>query len=334
MEREKTIQDQQRQIRELQQQLRQRGGQRRKEEEASGAAASSITLRWRDGGRAPREMCLGSGAVNGSVAYFRPGGVNQYTVLTYDSAKRNWSELPKCPNCNFSLAMVNNLLTAIGGKTPPKYTNSLLSLTDQKWTKQFPPMPTKRWLTAVVCTGRSLVVAGGNGGGKDLSTVEVMDTETLQWSTAGSLPHPLYQATATLCGDQIYMMGGFDQSNKSSKSVFTYSLLQSKSRSLGTRMNSGSKVWHQLPDIAVTRSVCASLHGHLLAVCGHNSDGKTTSAIHTYNTTTNSWEVISHMATPRYGCLVAVLPHNELMVVGGFAPSGSIIDSVETATIV
>ena len=348
-EREKTIQDQQRQIRELQQQLRQSGG-RRREEEASGAAASgsSIKLRWRDGGRAPREMWGEAAAVNGSVAYFRPGELEQHTVLKYDSAKSNWSELPKCPNCDFSLAMVNNLLTAIGGNTPngDQCTSSLLSLTDRKWMEQFPPMPTKRWLTAVVCSGRSLVVAGGTGEGyKYLSTVEVMDTESLQWSTASNLPHPLTQATATLCGDQIYMLGGFDQSDKSSKSVFTCSLaallrsFQSKSGSLGRLMKtlslaSGPKVWRQLADIPVTHSACASLHGHLLAVGGEDSDGEPTSAIHTYNTTTNSWEVISHLATPRSQCLVAVLPHNELMVVGGFAPSDSAIDSVEIATIV
>ena len=76
-------------------------------------------------------------------------------------------------------------------------------------------MPTKRWLTAVVCSGRSLVVAGGKTEiDKYLSTVEVMDTETLHWSTASSLPHPLYTASATLCGGQVYMLGGFDQRDK------------------------------------------------------------------------------------------------------------------------
>ena len=39
------------------------------------------------------------------------------------------------------------------------------------------------------------------------------------------------------------------------------------------------------------------------------------------------------MATPRESCLVAVLPHNELMVVGGGTPDGT-TDSVEIATIV
>ena len=72
-------------------------------------------------------------------------------------------------------------------------------------------MPTKHRSTAVVCSGKSLVVAGGVGGYKDLSTVKVMDTETLDWSTASSLPHPLSEASATLSGDKVYMLGGFDQ---------------------------------------------------------------------------------------------------------------------------
>ena len=346
LEREKMIQDLQRQVLELQQQLRQRECQRREEGEASGAATSegSIKLRWRDGGRAPRKMDGEMSAVDGSVAYFTPY-VYSNIAFAYNSTNNKWSKLPKCPNSDFSLAMVNSCLTVIGGKTSNnEITNSLLSLTDNKWTKQFPPMPTKRWLTVVVCSGRSLVVAGGSTGYKKpkLSTVEVMDTETLQWSTASSLSHPLYQGSATLCGDQVYMLGGFYQTNKQSKSVFACSLaalLQScQPQSLGAQLKTLSlaskpKVWHQLADTPVTLSRCTSLHGRLLAVGGYDSDGKETTAIHMYNTTTNSWEVISHMTTPRHRCLVAVLPHNELMVVGG-STAGDETDSIEIASIV
>ena len=173
----------------------------------------------------------------------------------------------------------------------------MLLTTGEKWTEKFPPMPAKRWLTAVVCSGRSVVVAGGLGKGhKKLTTVEVMDTETLQWTTASSLPHPLSQATATLCGDWVYMLGGFYEGSKPSKSVFTCSLaalLQSKSGSLGARMKTLSlarrpNVWHQLTDIPVTLTTCASLHGRLLAIGGNDSDNKETTAIHTYNIATYS----------------------------------------------
>ena len=172
------IRDLQRQV-QLQQQLRQ-SGQRREEGRASGAVASggSIKLRWRDGGRAPHKMYGEVSAVDGSVAYYQPGDLYSKTVLAYNFTNNKWSELPKCPNSSFSLAVVNTLLTAIGGMTSNReVTNSLLSLTDNKWTKQLPPMPTKHWLTAVLCSGRSLAVAGGVEGGKYLSTVEVMDTD-------------------------------------------------------------------------------------------------------------------------------------------------------------
>ena len=336
IKREETVRDQQRQIQEQQQLMRQRG--------ASCAAVSggSIKLRWSGGRRAPRKICGEAAAVNGSIAYFLPGDKGKYCILlTYDSAKNNWSELPRCPNSDFSLAVVNNLITAIGGLTSSyEYTSSLLSLTDKEWMKQFPSMPTKRWGIVVVCSDRSLVVAGGTGEGrKRLSTVEVMDTETRQWSTASSLPHPLYRATATLSGDQIYMLGGF-RTREYSKSVFTCplaALLEScQSKSLEARLSlaSGPKVWHQLADTPVTLSTCASLHGRLLAVGGWDSDRKETSAIRAYNMATNSWEIISHMATPRCLCLVAVLPRNELMVVGGYITQTERTDSIEIATIV
>ena len=110
-------------------------------------------------------------------------------------------------------------MTAVGGEQSSwlrgKFTNTLLSLVASegsrwKWVEHFPPMPTRRVFTAVVCSGKALVVAGGKGEGYTrLTTVEVMNTDTLQWSTASSLPHPFSDATATVCGDRlVYLAGG------------------------------------------------------------------------------------------------------------------------------
>ena len=95
-----------------------------------------------------------------------------------------------------------------------------------------------------------------------------------------------------------------------------------------------SKVWHQLADTPFTFSTCVSLHGHLLIVGGYTSDKEESKAIHAYNTVTDSREVISHMTTPRHQSLVAVLPHNQLMVVGSSPMDNMGTDSVEIATIV
>ena len=82
-------------------------------------------------GKAPRKMVGEVSVVDGIAAYFLPGWSK--SVFAYNSTHSKWSELPKCPNRGCSLAMVNSLLTDIGGMTSNnEVTNSLLSLTDNK----------------------------------------------------------------------------------------------------------------------------------------------------------------------------------------------------------
>ena len=99
-------------------------------------------------------------------------------------------------------------------------------------------MPTKRkWIT-VRCTGTTLIVAGGWGeGDRVLSTVEVMDTETHQWFTAADLPEPTYQASATVCGDQLYVLGRMDKDRAFIKSVYTCSVSALVGTQTRTRSN-------------------------------------------------------------------------------------------------
>ena len=75
-------------------------------------------------------------------------------------------------------------------------------------------------------------------------------------------------------------------------------------------------------------------NGRLLAIGGQDSEDKSTTAVHMYQPTTNSWEVISHMITPKYCCLSAVLPDIQLMVVGGMTTGDKMCDSVEFGTII
>ena len=121
----------------------------------------------------------------------------------------------------------------------------------------------------------------------------------------------LSDATATVCGDRVYLIGGKDQDGHRIMLVFTcylHALLQSQSN---------HSLWNTTAAIGVTDSTCVTLSGHLLAVGRRDADGKATNNIYSYNTKTNSWEVISHLPTARYRCLVGVLPGNILMVVGG-----------------
>ncbi len=213
---------------------------------------------------------MGSATVDGRVVYCQ----SSKRIYAYSSQRDNWTNLPDCPTVNSSLAVVNGLLTAVGGIKSGKLTNALVSLTEtgseRKWSEHFPPMPTKRRYPAVVCSGRSLVAAGGGGEGGHLSTVEVMDTDVPQWFTAYGLPHPFLLASATVCGDNLYLLGGFDE-NSQTKSVLTCSLtalLQScQPRSLGGRLKKAlslaedPKVWCKVADLPVYYSTCTTLCG-------------------------------------------------------------------------
>ena len=295
---------------------------------------------WRDGGRAPEKMVVGSCAADGHKTYFRCG----YNVHAHNAATGKWNTLPKCPYREFTLVVVNGVLTAVGGfDSSYKDTNKLLSLVGEgKWVEQLPCMPTKRYSTAAVCSGKTPVVIGGYCDGVRLKTVELLDIDSLQWFIASELPHPLTEASATACGDNLYLVGGVDEDGKATKSVLTCSLsalVQSaKPATLGGRSEKAfsqtQQVWREVASLPVTRSTCSSLNGQLIAVGGEDSHNrKTTNSVYAYDPTTDRWDVISTMPTARYRCLVAVLPGNQLMVVGGWTDiTYTKTDKVEVAT--
>ena len=300
--------------------------------------AGKLTFTWRSCEGAPCKMKKGSATVHGSMAYFGPNGSRQ--VLSYNSDTEEWSTLPECPTTNFTLTVVNDLVTVVGGG---KFyvSNTLLSLMEdggrRKWVEHFPRMPTKRCSTAVVCSGKALVVAGGERYMFTLATVEVMNTDTLQWSIASSLPFPLSGASATSCGDRIYLVKGQGNNGISTNSV----LISSLTDLLRSRINS---VWHLIADLPVSQSTCVTLNGRLLAVGGvvqKNFKSIYThlvfyNAIYVYNPVTDFWEVTSRFTRARHSCLAAVLPGNKLMVVGGETANNKttkLMDAVEMGSV-
>ena len=328
-----------RRVAELEQLLSQRD-QQNPEASSRGKELASIKLKWRDGKRAPRRMYRQCDAVvDGNTVYVRDR--RTVKIYSYDATTDSWSQLPDCVKERCTITVINGQLTTVGGDM----SNELFSLTGEgsskRWTKEYPPMPTKRWGTTSLCTGATLIVVGGRGeGDRVLSTVEVMNTESHQWSTAADLPQPMCWASATVCGDRIYMLGGVDISRIATKSVYTCTvsaLLQSCAPSSlvaklkKTFLSDKASEWRQVADLPVTYSTCESFYGRLLAIGGRDDSWKTTTAVYEYSSTSNSWEVISHMTTGRFSLFTAVLPNNQLMVVGGKTGT-EFTDTVELAS--
>ena len=294
---------------------------------------TTITLTWREGEKS-LYMMSGSycAAVDSSTLYV----VTVRQAFCYTISTSSWDQLPDSPTYSCHSVIINNLLTIVGGRSYIGHTltNQLFSLTgegnDRRWSVKFPPMPTKRCGIIVLCTEAALIVAGGENDESMLRTVEVMNTKTHQWSTAADLPQPVKFAPSSVCGDQVYILGG---SNMYTCSL--QALLQSCKLFLASFRNRGARVWKEVAAPPVTETTCVSIHGQLLAIGGEDLDQKPTSAVHMYSLTTDSWEIISHMGTPRHDCIAAVLPNNQLMVVGGRTGKNfrTDTDSVEFAII-
>ena len=251
------------------------------------AATASATekdiskLKLEEGKKAPEGMVRGAAVVDGNRVYINPGGSNKVYSCQISSGNQQWSTLPDSHYYYFSLAVIDSLLSSIGGRTGqyrgPR-TNTLLCLTgegrERQWSEVFPPMPTARNTFASVTTEQTLVVAGGGDGSKYLDTVEVMNIPTKLWSTARHMPHPFSSISATICGDQLYLGGGYDEGGKRSQSVLTCSLPDLlRPQSLGAKLRTLSLankpgVWRHIKDLPVSRSTLTTLGGHLIAIGG------------------------------------------------------------------
>ena len=257
----------------------------------------------------------GAAVVHGNTAYFSKENI----VYSYSLAKDEWTRLPPCECDRFGMAVVNDKVTTIGGRSGVRASNTLVCLED-RGAKLLPPMPKATIGPATVTTPTHLIVAGGRiqsnyiGDSNALSWIQVLDTTTLQWSLASSSPKASKYPCVSLCGERLYL-----SNNCTVHSCSVEELLKSCKPASSKSSVSGS-VWTKLSDIPVPHhSILTTVRGHVITIGGSNKiwSGTPTGAIHQYNRSTNSWSVIGEMPIPRYNLLVAVLPSNELIVVGG-----------------
>ena len=293
--------------------------------------------KWIPGRNLPTEMIRGAVAVDGDVAYFMN---TDGTLFRFDSTAdpyEAWCQLVKCPLEDSCLAIVDGLLTAVGGwefrGMGNRMTGKLLSLRGQEirtWESHFPDMPTKRRLAAAITTTKHLIVIGGIskvGIIKSLDAidkVEVLNTAAspLTWTEVARLSQPYCKISATTCGNQLYVLGGDHRG--ATKLVLACSL---NNLLLSNRDTEPNAIWRQPTSAPHYFSTCVSINDELLAVGGASDITKNPQAkteVYRYNQSEGSWNLFTNMITPRYNSLVAVFPTKNLMVVvGGMDRSAS-----------
>ena len=281
-----------------------------------------LQLDWRHGPDMPFNMgfYIQSVEVDGTV--YVGGGYadkheDSYTVMAYSMQSCKWHTLPPYSAKWFAMTTINNKLILVGGYHNNNMVDQLgVWKTDSnQWTCPFPAMPTPRAFPSATLYKHWLVVAGGYRK-YSLSTVEVLDIDNKQWSTAPSTPIPWESMKSTIIGDTWYLMGG-RYGDTDITDVYSVSLEALISHSA----SDSSKIWNKIAPLNCTLSSPLSLGGSLLVLGGRDIKKCPVSTIQHYVPDTNTWIQAGELPHP-LETRTCIMTAGRLHVFGGYTGRG------------
>ena len=267
-----------------------------------------LTVQCRGKKRAPCGMARGSATTDCGFAYFTPDGST--SVYQYEYSTEKWEELPACPHQNSGLVVIDRELTAVGGRDGSHRTNKLYTLRQRKWVEKYPPMNTVRSFPAVVSTsdGKHLIVIGGLGGGGGwIATVELFQVKSRRWHQLTDLPQQLSRPSATICGNQLNVIGEYTNGYSCSLSS-----LPSRDQPITLPLTLS---WKPLPHLPVEESTAATLCRQLVLIGGWQGRSYVNSI---HQLVGGEWVKIGSMSGGRCYCLVVSPSPDKIIIVGGW----------------
>ena len=282
-----------------------------------------LTVQCRQKKRAPCVMYRGSAATDGRFVYITAADSNSF--YQYECSTEKWMQLPSCPYRESGLAIIDSELTTVGGLDGASRctTNRLFTLRQGKWVEVYPPMNTAHYSPAVVSTsdGDYLIAIGGWVSiGDRTATVELFQVKSRRWYKLTDLPQPLQGPSATICGDQLHVIG--DNGKGYSCSLQS---LPSNDRPITSPLTLS---WKPLPPLRVKYSTVATLCGQLVLIGGLQGRSRVDSIRQLVE---GQWVEIGSMTRRRSNCLAVSLSPDRILIVGGFGVMGGAgaKDSVE-----
>jgi len=292
----------------------------------------------------PVSLAVG-GAVGIGADLYLVGGTSgqaaQTTVVKRTGATGEWSVQPVLPSPRAEHAVVQSsgVIYAIGGQDDGIPLNIVNRFTpgQNAWEARAPMPSTRFGLAAAAANNRIYVFGGKTNGGVVVSTFEVYDTATNNWSNqVTQMPRPRYAHEAIEHAGRIYLLGGEDEAGTPIPEVDVYVIAQDQ--------------WVQIADLPTPRSfVAAAKNTNLgtitggftgLVVAGGRSLGGVPSAVvEEYLLPDNQWvtrrslPVATHSASAAAVSKAAAYDGQEtaIFVVGGLQ-GGEVTDAVARYT--
>ena len=186
-------------------------------------------------------------------------------------------------------------------------------------------MHTARSQPAIVSTsdGEYLIVIGGYvNDGSWTAVVELFQVKSRRWFQLRDLPGALRTPSATICGDQLNVIGGY---------------VKGYSCSLRTLPSTDQPIispltlsWKPLPRLPVEESTVSTLCGQLVLI-GGMLNWLPVNSIH--QLVDRRWVKIGSMASGRYNCLVASQSPDKIIIIGGYSKNRQTLNIVEECAV-
>jgi len=273
---------------------------------------------------------LGVAVVNGKI--YSIGGLNNDTNLTvneeYDPIMDTWKTKEPMPTARsgFAIAAFQSKIYVIGGTTGTSDASGFTGknevydpATDTWETKAAMPTP-RADLCASVVNGSIYLIGGKEywegSLNHELDVTEVYDPATDTWTTAASMPIPVFGYASAVVDGKIYVMGGTRQFLESWTNLETVGSnkvydVQNDTWSVGTDLSTV----RSYAAAAATSGVTAPKR--IYVVGGFNEVGYSTSAVNVYDIENKAWSPGASMLTARRNLALAVVD-DVLYAIGGF----------------
>ena len=255
-----------------------------------------------------------------------------HLIQQYSATDDTWSTLPLAPVRLFGMGELNGQLVIVGGKTRQDDVTGkvhTLNSSTHKWVESIAPMPTARHSLAVFSLPSCLTVVGGRDQpGTHLSDVEIFMPHTSQWhKTTSPAPSPLYDMTTTVINNKCFI------AEYGSTKVYQLCVSLQQTTTDSTNTPQVITEWTNLYDFPHKGCGLGSINGCLLAVGGGGLNNPITTILG-FSPITNTWKTAGELPKPRRICTTVLLPTGELLVMGGWDGTGSLIKKVWRAAIV
>ena len=261
-----------------------------------------------------------------------------FQEYSYSLHNKKWQTLIQVNYLYFGIGNLNGTLVVIGGLNlifQPHAVGDVRTVNhsgERFFVDTKTPMPSPRYIPAVVSHPSCLIVAGGI---TDIITrthtdvVELYDTKTNSWSQVDRLPIPCRRLTGGVHSNgNVYLMGGRNEEARLNR-MFVTSIENLMSNALNKSNDTDTadeSIWSEIPNTPVYNPSALIASNLILAIGGSTSQDlsnkQRVNTVYAYSISLGSWIHISDLPTPLIGACIAPISSAEFLVIGG-AQNGS-----------